>query len=111
MLWIVRTDSLDDEVFRCDVSFGNEIDIAFVSDLCGAKVLHQQTACFARNLRGEVTHRRPAFSLHPAISFSAKRSRECAGFAGPSRPTSDRPAVRETRAGSFCRTSPSRDRD
>ena len=42
MLWIVRTNSLDDQVFSGDVGFGDEIDVAFDCDLRDAETLDQQ---------------------------------------------------------------------
>ena len=56
MLRIVRTNPLDDQIFRGDVGFGNEIDVAFVGDLRDAETLHQQMAGLAGHVYSKVKH-------------------------------------------------------
>src|SRR6185369_6185793 len=56
VLWIIRTDSLDDQVFSSDIGFGDEVDVAFICDLRGPETLDQQVSCVTSNLSGEVKH-------------------------------------------------------
>ncbi len=56
VLRIVRTYPLDDQIFRGDVGFGNEIDVALVGDLRGTKTLNQQIARLARDVSSEIKH-------------------------------------------------------
>src|SRR6185369_10161912 len=50
VLWIIRTDALDDQVFSSDIGFRDEIDVAFICDLRGAQSLDQQVPCVTSNL-------------------------------------------------------------
>ena len=52
VLRIVRTNTLDDQIFRGDVGFGDEIDVALARDLRGAELLDQQVACVTGDLSG-----------------------------------------------------------
>ena len=56
VLWIVRTDSFDDEVFSGDVGFGDEIDVALGGNFRGSETLDQQIARLTGDVDGKIKH-------------------------------------------------------
>src|SRR6186997_3056671 len=50
VLWIIRTDPLDDQVFSSNIGFRYEGDVAFICDLRGPETLDQQVPCITSNL-------------------------------------------------------------
>jgi hypothetical protein len=71
MLWVVRTDSFDDEVFSRDVGFGYEIDVSFGADLGGSKTLDQEVARLASGVDGEIKHRQMLDRIYKIFSGCA----------------------------------------
>ena len=54
MLRIVGTNLFNDQLFRGQIGFGNEIDIALVGDLRRTQAVDKNAAGFASNLNSEV---------------------------------------------------------
>ena len=74
MLRVVRTDSLDDEVFSRDVGFGNEIDVAFSANLRGSETLDQQVARLTSGIDGEIKHRQMLDRIYKIIQDMQDKS-------------------------------------
>ena len=56
MLRVIRTDTLDDEVFSSDIGFSDEIDVALGTDLRDAQFLDQQVSRLACGFSGKIKH-------------------------------------------------------